>query len=143
MFAIDTRGITVAAWTEPIFDSALFSLYVRPDCRRAPSAWREVEQAYAAAFEVHSTLVGQTRQPTLHALHLKMGYLFAGRLNKVFKGGPVYFYELTREAWQSRRESAMMVRQSKRTKREQHGATAPMENNNGAWREQQRFKFGQ
>lgn len=117
MFAIDARGVTVAGWTEKVFDGAIFSLYVRPNCRHSPSAWREVEQAYEAAFSVYPVLIGQTLQPSLHGIHLKMGYTYAGRFNKVFAGGPVYFYELTRENWEARHQAAAAVRSSKRERR--------------------------
>lgn len=118
MFAVDVRGVTVAAWTEPMFDGALFSLYVRPECRCSLLAWKEVEQAYETALSVYPVLVGQTRQSALHAIHLKMGYTYAGRLNHVFAGGPVYFYELDREHWRARREAAKLVRGAKRGRRE-------------------------
>lgn len=118
MFAVDTQGLTVAAWTESMFDGALFSLYVRPDCRRLQRAWKEVEQAYETAFSVYPALVGQTRQPALHAIHLKMGYQFAGRLNHIFGGGPIFFYELDREHWRGRREAAKLIRGAKRGRRE-------------------------
>jgi hypothetical protein len=132
IFAIDNLGITVAAWTEPTFDGALFSLWVRPDLRFSRSAWQEVEQAYTLAFKVYPTLIGQTRQPKLHVTHLKLGYSYSGCLKHIFKGGPVYFYELTKEAWEARRETARTIRQNKRAKREmqvqnRNGAAASME----------------
>lgn len=117
MFEIDATGIYIAVWTVPMADAAEFSCWVRADKRHSPSVWRELQLGYKAALEVYPTLVGATRQPMFHVEHLKLGYRFAGRLNAVSKDGPLFLYELTREAWQQRHITAKRVRDLKRAKR--------------------------
>lgn len=129
MFEVDGKGIYVAVWTVPLADAAEFSCWVRADRRCAPSSWRELQLGYQAALSVYPALVGVTRQAALHAAHLKMGYVYGGRLNHIVKEGPVYLYELTREAYQQRHITAKRVRDRKR---EQRQPPASVPNGNGA-----------
>lgn len=117
MFAADEMGIAVAAWTLPMFNGAMFSLWVRPGLRHHPSAWREVKLAYEAVLDVHPVLVGLTIQPRLHSEHLKLGYVYSGCLKSVFGSTPLWMYELTRERWQHRAEIAREIRENRRAMR--------------------------
>jgi hypothetical protein len=127
LFNLDEQGLTLAAWTEPAWDAALFSLWVRPDMRRTPSIWKEIQQAYQLAFTLYPTLVGHTRQPALHAAHIKLGYDYAGCLKSSFKGGQLWIYELTREAWAARKDTARQFRQARQEQR--HGKLSDQQRN--------------
>lgn len=131
MFEIDSTGIYLAVWTVPMADAAEFSCWVRADKRHSPSAWKELKLGYETALGVYPTLVGVTRQAMFHVEHLKLGYRFAGRLNAVSKDGPLYLYELTREAWQQRHITAKRVRDLKREKRAASPPASVPNGNNG------------
>lgn len=131
MFEIDERGIYIAVWTVPVADGAEFNCWVRSDKRHSPTVWEQLKLGYQIVFAVYPTLVGFTRQARLHVEHLKLGYRYAGRLNHLNKDGPLFIYELTREAWQQRHITAKRVRDLKREKR--RGLEAPLDTpQNGA-----------
>src|SRR5215472_2199734 len=117
LFALDQQGLTLGAWTEALWDGAQFGVWVRPDKRSAPGVWRDLQQAYRMALEVYPVLFGYTRQPKLHAAHLKLGYEYAGKLPQAWGGQPVWIYALTREGWARRAVAAAEVRARKQSLR--------------------------
>lgn len=98
MFDADTKGIWFATWVEPFASGAFFSLWVRPDYRKRSAALRNVNFVYDQAIKKFPVLIGVTRQPELHEMHLKVGYKFVGDVPKLLNGEKAMVYCMTRES---------------------------------------------
>ncbi len=114
MFEVDERGIWFAAAASPFFDGALWDVWIRADKRHTKSALKAIELSYTLALEKYPSLFGFTQQQELHAIHLKLGYVYAGRLLNNMDGQTQYVYQLTQYAWLDRKRLAKDVRDKKR-----------------------------
>jgi hypothetical protein len=117
VFDYDQRGIWFAAWVQDLCDGCVFSVWIRSDMRTKPSAWRDLRMAYDTIFQKYKRVVGYTRQPHLHAEHLKLGYEYCGRIPDIIDGNALYIYSMSREQWANRASAAAKVRAEKRAKR--------------------------
>ncbi len=114
VFEVDAGGIWFAAWSQPWCDGAIFSLWIRENRRRQPSARKAMELSYQLALEAYPVLIGYTIQAGLHAIHLKLGYEYGGRVPGLIACQTVYCYYLTREGWARRRTVAREVRMKRK-----------------------------
>lgn len=128
LFECDKAGIWFAAWTQPLCDGVTFSLWIRKDKRHSPEAWKSLQIAYNVVFDRYPVVIGYTRQPHLHAVHLKLGYEYAGRIPNIADRNTLYIYSMSREQWQNRREAARKIRDEKRAKRSVAEARAADDN---------------
>ncbi len=112
------RGIWFAAAASPFFDGALWDVWIRADKRHTKSALKAIELSYTLALEKYPSLFGFTQQQELHAIHLKLGYVYAGRLLNNMDGQTQFMYQLTRYAWLDRKRLAKGIRDRKREVRE-------------------------
>lgn len=117
MFEVDREGIWFAASSSPFFDGALWDVWIRKGKRHTKSALKAIELSYTLALEKYPNLFGLTQQQELHAVHLKLGYLYAGRLMNNMDGQTQYIYQLTRMGWADRKATAKVVRDRKRESR--------------------------
>jgi len=117
MFEVDARGIWFAAAASPFFDGALWDVWIRADKRHTKSALKAIELSYTLALEKYPSLFGFTQRQELHAIHLKLGYVYAGRLLNNMDGQTQYVYQLSRYAWLDRKRLAKDVRDKKRENR--------------------------
>jgi hypothetical protein len=129
MFEADDKGIWFAASSTPLYDGAMWDVWIRDDKRHTASALKAIELSYGLALERFPNLFGITQQRELHAIHLKLGYTYGGVLKENMDGKTQYIYQLTREGWASRKEAAMQIRATKRQAREERIATMPMYQN--------------
>lgn len=117
MFEADEQGIWFAASSRPFYDGALWDVWIRSNKRHTRSAIQAIELSYGLALERFPFLLGLTKQPNLHAIHLKLGYEYAGRIKQAIDGADMYAYQLTREGWHGRKIRAIRVRDAKRQTR--------------------------
>ncbi len=113
-------GLWMAIWTQPFGDGVLFSTWVHPakrNFRDLKAVWSNLQIAYNVVFDRYPRVVGYTRQASLHAEHLKLGYEFCGRIPDIVDGKSVYIYSMSREQWANRKETAAKIRAAKREKR--------------------------
>jgi len=102
VIAIDEQGIWAAAWTIPDLSGAFFGAWFREEKRGTIAAVKFIRDAYRLAFEKYSVLIGLTKQPALHDLHLALGYDYLGEIPHYFDGQPGRMYVLTKENFYGR-----------------------------------------
>ena len=102
-FELDSQGIWVAAWYEPVMSGAFFGAWLREDRRGSFAAWRFIDRAYRVAFEHFPVLIGITQQPELDKLHHALGYQRLGVVPGLFDGKPALIYVLSKENYYGRR----------------------------------------
>lgn len=111
MIAYDTT-LWAAAWVTPVLSGAEFGAWIRKDKRKSISQVAFIHQCYKKALEVFPVLIGITRQPHLHQLHLSLGYQLVGEIPHLFDGLPAMVYSLTKESYESRRKQKLWVKLS-------------------------------
>jgi hypothetical protein len=97
MLSVDERGIWGAAWVDPFLSGAYFGYWCRKDKRGTIGAYALIRHAQRDALKVFPILIGVTKQPALHKVHLALGYELVGKLEKVFDGDDAWVYKLTAE----------------------------------------------
>lgn len=95
----DDGMIAMAAWVSPLLDGAEFGSWVRKDYRGSVKSVLFIRKCYRTAFETFPVLVGITRQPELHDLHLALGYEYVGEIEQLFDGASARVYKLRREVY--------------------------------------------
>ena len=103
MLSVDERGIWGAAWVDPFLSGAYFGTWMRKDRRGTIGAYALVRHAQRDALKVFPILIGVTKQPALHKVHLALGYELVGKLEKVFDGDDAWVYKLSQETINERR----------------------------------------
>jgi hypothetical protein len=97
MLSVDERGIWGAAWVAPEMSGAYFGTWLRKDHRKSVSGYAFVRHAQLEALEVFPILMGVTCQPSLHKVHLALGYELGCKLPKLWDGNDAWLYILTKE----------------------------------------------
>jgi hypothetical protein len=97
MIDVDDDGIRFAAWCSPYLSGAEFGCWLRKDSRRTKAALRFISEALDRALSQYPTLMGLTRQPDLHLVHIGLGYDYLGEIPEMFDGKPARVYILTRQ----------------------------------------------
>ena len=82
---------------ESLLDGAEFGSWVRKDYRGTVKSLLFIRKCYRTSFETFPVLVGITRQPELHELHLALGYEYVGEIEDLFDHAPARAYKLRRE----------------------------------------------
>lgn len=101
-FEFDAQGIWAAAWLSPYMSGAEAGGWIRKDRRATIGAYRFIRHFYDAALQHFPVIVGITKQPELHDLHLALGYRYVGEIPALFDSVPAKIYAMTQE---SRREA--------------------------------------
>ena len=101
-FEYDADGISMAAWISPYMSGAEAGAWLRADKRRTVAAFKFIRKFYDAALQHFPVIVGLTKQPELHDLHLALGYRYVGEIPSLFDSVPAKIYAMTSE---SRREA--------------------------------------
>ena len=103
MISWDARGLWAASWVEPVMSGAFFGFWLRKDMRGTPAAVAFANGSYDKALEHFPVLIGITKQPRLHAIHLRMGYEYVGTVESLFDDAPARVYKMTKETRNGRR----------------------------------------
>jgi hypothetical protein len=109
VFDTDEQGMTVAMWFQPAMSGAFSGLWVRPDKRRSPSVFRQIELGYSSALCHWPVLIGVTKQEQLLKAHRKLGYDVLGRVPHLWNGDPAWIVILTREGFDAARSGRRAV----------------------------------
>jgi hypothetical protein len=99
----DDGMIAMAAWVTPLMSAGEFGAWIRKDYRGSVSSVRFIRKCYKTCFETFPTLVGITKQPDLHELHLALGYRYLGEVEHLFDHEAARVYVLSREAFYGRK----------------------------------------
>jgi hypothetical protein len=99
----DERGAWACAWVEPMLTGAFFGGWIREDKRGTVGAVMFIRKAYRQAFEKFPVIIGITKQPALHDLHIALGYDYLGTVPKLFDNADARVYVLTKENFYGRR----------------------------------------
>ncbi len=102
IFDVDDDGITMAMWFEPMFSGAFVSVWIRPDRRQSPSAFKALIRGYDAGFQLYPILLGITKQKELLATHRKLGYILKCEIPGFFGGKTAYVVQLDRKRFYKR-----------------------------------------
>jgi len=102
-FEMDGDGISMIAWVEPCMSGAFFGAWVREEQRKGIKQFTFIRQAYKWALEFFPVLIGVTKQPELHDLHIALGYQYVGKIEHLFDDDPAMLYMLDREHFYGRR----------------------------------------
>jgi hypothetical protein len=122
MFDNDDAGIRFAAWCAPYLSGAEFGAWSRHDVRGSKAHLRFMDQAYDKALSQYPTLIGLTKQPQLHNIHLKMGYEFKCEIPGLFDGAPALVYIMTAESRANRAEARRIINNGRRQQQQdKHG----------------------
>jgi hypothetical protein len=97
-------AVHFAAWFEPTFDGAFFSLWAHPTRKNKRRGLELLHKAYEIGFEHYPVLIGITKQKRLLDGHKRLGYTLLGAIPFLFSGEDTYVLYLTKEAWQSARD---------------------------------------
>lgn len=100
--ALDDRGPWFAAWFEPAFSGAFFSVWVAPRKRRSTAALKLWREAAALGLTEFSHLIGVTKQVDLLPLHAALGYKEMGRLAGFFGGKDAWILVLDGESFRAK-----------------------------------------
>ncbi len=92
----DARGLTAAAWVEPLMAGAFFGTWLRKDYRDIRGL-AFIRQAHDKALEHFEPLIAVTKRPELYEILLRLGYQYVGEIPGLFDGGRVKVYYLTKE----------------------------------------------
>lgn len=104
LFETDGTRIIFAAWFQPAFDGAFYSLWIAKEWRTVPKALDLVHQSYAIGFEQWPVLMGVTKQARLKKSHERLGYVwYEPPIPYLFDGEPAWLVVLTKERWEDGR----------------------------------------
>jgi hypothetical protein len=102
VFDVDINGIWTAAWIEPCLSGAYAGAWVREDKRHSKATLKFINGFYDQVLEHFPTLLGLTKQPDLHRLHLGLGYKFGCTIPGLFDGDDAMLYVMTKESRKER-----------------------------------------
>lgn len=122
MIDVDDGGIRFAAWVVPYLSIAEFGAWSRKDSRGTKAHLKFMDLAYEKALEQYPVLIGLTKQPKLHNLHLSLGYEFRTEFPMAFDGKPARVYVLTRESRANRHLARKEIKDGRRKQQQnEHG----------------------
>lgn len=124
MVSWDAKGLWGAAWVEPVMSGAFFGLWIRYDMRGTPAAVAFVNRCYDQSLEHFPVLIGITKQERLHAIHLRMGYLYLGIIERLFDGDPARVYVMTKESRYGRRRQNINLKEQQPLRADAGGVRA-------------------
>jgi hypothetical protein len=101
----DDEGPWICAWIEPCLSGAYAGAWVSKKYRGTIQAMVFMNQFYKRSLEMFPVLLGLTKQPELHDLHLALGYEFARKLPGIFDGDDGFLYVMDRESRKERRSN--------------------------------------
>ena len=104
MIDVDDDGIRFAAWLAPFLSGAELGAWARKSLRGTKAHLKFMDGVYEKALADFPVLIGLTKQPALHNLHLKLGYEFKCEIPALFDGAPLRVYSMTKESRAKRRE---------------------------------------
>jgi hypothetical protein len=96
-YTADDKGITVAVWGSPMFSGCMTGVYIRPDKRGSPSAYRAIIEALRMLFTRVKVVVGVTQQKHLLSVHDRLGYNVVGCIPGLWDGKDAWVITLTSE----------------------------------------------
>lgn len=98
MIDVDDDGIRFAAWLAPFLSGAELGAWARKNLRGSKGHLKFMDAVYEKALAEFPVLVGLTKQPQLHNVHLKMGYEFKCEIPSLFDGAPLRVYTMTKDS---------------------------------------------
>jgi hypothetical protein len=108
-YSCDSRGIYFACWIEPFLSGAFFGIWIREPYRTRPVALKLTIEAYDAAFQTATVLIGICKQEHLRELHEKLGYQRLATIPALWSGDSVDAYAITKDMWLQRRRGKVKV----------------------------------
>ena len=121
VFQYDDDGIKYAGWIEPWMKGAFFGFWSRKNERRRVGQVAFIHRVLQRSLQAYPVIIGITRRPELHDVHLALGYERLGDgIPYLFDGKTVFVYVLTQESYDKRRLNHDGRRQGRRRERIRH-----------------------
>lgn len=91
--------IWFAAWFDPVFNGAFFSVWIAEKKRRSKSALQAMIEAARLGLQQFPCLIGVTKQPHLVEEHIRFGYRLLGELPAFFSGKTAWILVLDKRGF--------------------------------------------